>query len=216
MVDRAGDVIDFALHQQTGHARQHMSNTFGESVRTVAGKGVINEKIGAGSSGELFSKAGVVGLFLWVEAHIFEAKELAGPEGFGRGRNLRTDAIRYKSHGAAQNFGCLFGHRTETQGWIGFAVGTAQVACDNDAAVFFHQIIDSGPGGFDAGDILNAAVFYGHVPVEAGEDGLTFEVDIADGLLVHTGSVTDECRGYKVTCPGPTRGPGHHLLSRLY
>ena len=57
------------------------------------------------------------------------------------------------------------------------------MAHKDDASVVLDEILDSGKGSLDAGGIAHDAVLDRHIEVNANENALAVDIDIADGLL---------------------------------
>ena len=63
------------------------------------------------------------------------------------------------------------------------AIRTAEVAHEDDASVVIDQVLDGRESGLDAGGVAHDAILDRHVEVDADEDALAVDVDVADGLL---------------------------------
>ena len=63
------------------------------------------------------------------------------------------------------------------------AIGTAEVAHEDDASVVLNEIVDGGQGSLDTGSVTNDAILDRHVEVNADENALAVDIDVADGLL---------------------------------
>lgn len=57
------------------------------------------------------------------------------------------------------------------------------MAHEDDASVVLNEVVDSGQGCLDAGGVANDAILDRHVEVNADENALAVDIDVADGLL---------------------------------
>ena len=75
---------------------------------------------------------------------------------------------------------------------LDLAVGPAEVAREDDPRAVGEQVVDGRDGGADARVVGDLAVLERDVEVDADEDALAGDVDVADGQLVHGRSL--RCR----------------------
>ena len=73
------------------------------------------------------------------------------------------------------------------------AVGAAEVGDEDDDCLAVAEVGDGGEGGADAGVVEDLLRFLvdGDVEVDAHEDALAGDIDVADGLLVHRWTFID-------------------------
>lgn len=57
------------------------------------------------------------------------------------------------------------------------------MAHEDDASVVLNEIVDGGQGSLDTGGVANDAILDRHVEVNADENALAVDIDVADGLL---------------------------------
>ena len=127
----------------------------------------------------------VVLLLLGVEAEVLEEQHLAGAEALDG--VLRPDAERVAGdrHVAAEQLGQALPDRPEPEAVLDLAVGAAEVAGEDDRAPAWSSALIVGMRGPDARVVGDLAVGQRDVEVDADEDALARDVDVADGELVH-------------------------------
>ena len=54
---------------------------------------------------------------------------------------------------------------------------------EDDASIVLDEVVDGGQGSLDAGGVANDAILDRHVEVNADENALAVDIDVADGLL---------------------------------
>ena len=57
------------------------------------------------------------------------------------------------------------------------------MAHEDDASVVLNEVVDGGQGSLDTGGVANDAILDRHVEVNADENALAVDIDVADGLL---------------------------------
>ncbi len=57
------------------------------------------------------------------------------------------------------------------------------MAHEDDASIVLNEIVDGGQGSLDTGGVANDAILDRHVEVNADENALAVNIDVADGLL---------------------------------
>ena len=145
-------------------------------------KGVEHEDVAVGSEG--LGDLGIILLLALVKADVLEHEDLARLEGLDGGSGLLAVGVVDEGHVQAGELGELGGDGLEGElGLEAGAVRAAEVAHEDDAGVVLDQVVDGRQGGLDAGGVANDAVLDRHVEVNADEDALAVDVDVADGLL---------------------------------
>ena len=179
----AGEGIDLLLEQEAGHGRQILGGAHDGTLGAVGGaKGVEDEDVAVRS--ERLGDLGVVLLLALVEADVLENEDLAGLESLDSGSGLLAVRVGDEGHIKAGKLGELGGDGLEGElGLEAGAVRTAEVAHEDDAGVVVDQVLDGREGSVDAGGVTDNAVLDRHVEVDADEDALAVDVDVADGLL---------------------------------
>ena len=113
-----------------------------------------------------------------------EHEHVAGLEGLDGSGRLLTVGVGDEGHVQAGELGELGGDGL--QGELGLEAGAgraAEVAHEDDARVVIDQVLDRGQRGLDAGGVADDAVLDRHVEVNADQDALAVDIDVADGLL---------------------------------
>src|SRR5579863_5601468 len=139
--------------------------------------------------GELF----VIGFFLRVKTEILQkqglsffqlASDLLGfrTDAFGRESDvLTTRQFLIEKHAQA------LGHRLETQHAVGLALGTAEVGSKNEPRAVTQGVFNGWERFSDAGIVHDPAVLHGHIEIDAHENAVIVDSEIADGKLGHYG-----------------------------
>src|SRR5258708_21046893 len=79
----------------------------------------------------------------------------------------------------------MFGDGAQAVLFHPLTLGSSQVRSENHPRAMFGCVFDCGYRGADAGVVFDVAVFDGNVEVNADEDALVAQVEIADGKLCH-------------------------------
>jgi len=130
--------------------------------------------------GELLAEGGVVLLFLGVIAEVFKQQDLAGggQHRFDFGPTQSGAKATGLPSSSARRMAAGFNDISDSAcPWGG------EVGGEDEPSALFEGILDARKGGLDAfvgGDFL-AAGSQGHVEIDAHEDTLAFEVEVADG-----------------------------------
>jgi hypothetical protein len=145
-------------------------------------EGVEHEDVTVG--GELLGDLGVVLLLALVEADILEDEDVARLD-LGDGLlSLLAVGVVDELHFVAGELSELLCCRLEGELGLGaIALGAAEMAHEHDAGTVLLQILDRRDSGLDAGVIRDNAVPQGHIEVDAHEDALALDVDVANCLL---------------------------------
>ncbi len=143
---------------------------------------VEHEDIAVGS--ELLCDLRIVLLLALVEADILEDEDVARLD-LGDGLlSLLAVGVVDELHVVASELSELLGCRLEGELGLGaIALGAAEMAHEHDAGTVLLQILDRRDSGLDAGVIRDNAVLQGHIEVDAHEDALALDVDVANCLL---------------------------------
>ena len=124
------------------------------------------------------------GLFFLVVTGIFQHQDVARLH-CGDFR-VRLCAVGGKRDRLAEQFGEVI--RNQLEGGVGgdsFFIGTAEMAHENEASALFENVFDGGEGALDTGIVFDDAFFDRHVEVNAHDNALAFEIDIAKSLFIH-------------------------------
>ena len=140
-------------------------------------------------AGELLGELGVVGFFFGVEAEVLQQQGLALFQLPGHLLGFGADAVGAESYvfsarqflvqQHAQTLGC----RLEAHRGIGFSLGPAEMGDQNQPCSVAESVFDGGEGFADAGVVDDAAIFERDVEVDAHEDAVIVEREVADGKL---------------------------------
>ena len=179
----AGQRVDLLLEQEASDGRQVSGGAHDGTLGAVGGaEGIENEDVTIGS--ELLGDLGIVLLLTLIEADVLENEDLARLDGGNGLGGLLTIRVGNKSNVKARELGELLGDRLEGElGLEASALGTAEVAHEDDASVVLDEILDGGKGSLDAGGIAHDAVLDRHIEVNANENAFAVDIDVADGLL---------------------------------
>ena len=143
---------------------------------------IVDCEIATGS--ELLRKLGIVLLLTLVETDVLENEDLARLDGGDSLSSLLAVGVGDKGNIETRELSELLGDGLEGQlGLEAGALGTAEVAHENDASVVLNEVVDGGQGSLDAGGVANDAILDRHVEVNADENALAVDIDVADGLL---------------------------------
>ena len=128
-----------------------------------------------------------------MEAQVLEQQHLAGLKLTGHFAGYFANAIGREGHVDifAQRFveqlAQTVNHRAQRIFWIRFALGTAQVRSQNDLGLMPDGVDDGGQRGRDAGVVGDgrAVISERHIEINADEDPLVGQIDVANGELGH-------------------------------
>ena len=86
-----------------------------------------------------------------------------------------------------EQFAQAVDHRAQRILGIGLALGAAQVRGQNDLGMVAQGVDDGGQRGHDAGVVGDGRAVFGerHVEIDADEDPLVGQIDVANGELGH-------------------------------
>ena len=145
-------------------------------------EGIENEDVAIGS--ELLGDLGIVLLLTLVKTDVLENEDLARLDGGDSLSSLLAVGVGDKGNVETRELSEFLGDGLEGQlGLEAGALGTAEVAHEDDASVVLNEIVDGGQGSLDAGGVANDAILDRHVKVNADENALAVDIDVADGLL---------------------------------
>ena len=145
-------------------------------------EGVENEDIAVGSEG--LGDLGIVLLLTLVEADVLENEDLARLDSGDSLGSLLAVGVGDKGNVETGELSELLGDGLEGElGLEAGAIGTAEVAHEDDASIVLDEVVDGGQGSLDAGGVANDAILDRHVEVNADENALAVDIDVADGLL---------------------------------
>ena len=125
--------------------------------------------------------------FFDVEAQIFEQDDIAGNGFRARGFDFRADAVIEKLHGLAEQFRERIGDGLKRKLLDAFAIGTSQMAHEDDRSAFVQSIFNRRQRGFDAFGIGDRAGDFvlRHVEIHADEGAFAFQFDIFNKQFSH-------------------------------
>ena len=179
----AGQRVDLLLEQEAGDGRQVSGGAHDGTLGAVSGaEGIENEDVTIGS--ELLGDLGIVLLLTLIEADVLENEDLARLDGGNSLSSLLAVGVGDKGNVETRELSELLGDRLEGQlGLEAGALGTAEMAHEDDASVVLNEVVDGGQGSLDTGGVANDAILDRHVEVNADENALAVDIDVADGLL---------------------------------
>ena len=154
-------------------------------------EGVID--VDFGQRGERLGERGIVGFFFDVVAEVLKQEHLAGFELAGKLGGHFADAVGGEGHidrfaeFLVEEFAEAQGDRAQRVLWIGLALGTAEVRGQNDLGLAPEGVDDGGQRGHNAGVVGDGGAVFSerHVEVDADEDALVGQFDVANGELGH-------------------------------
>ena len=145
-------------------------------------EGIENEDVTIRS--ELLGDLGIVLLLTLVKTDVLENEDLARLDGGDSLGGLLAIRVGNKSNVKARELSELLGDRLEGKlGLEASALRTAEVAHEDDASVVLNEVVDGGQGSLNTGGVANDAILDRHVEVNADENALAVDIDVADGLL---------------------------------
>ena len=155
-----------------------------------------------GQRGQGLGEGRIVGFFFGVEAEVFEQQHLARFELAGHLFGNFAHAVGREGHvdGFAELLVEEFAEAVDDGAQrilrIRLALGAAEVRGKNDLGVTAQGVLDGGQRGDDAGVVGDFLAVFGerHVEVDADEDALVFEFDVADGELGHDVFLENSCQ----------------------
>ena len=189
--DGFAEVVELLVHEEAGGGlRDEVGDAFGGGVGAVgAAEGVVD--VDVAEAGELFGEGGIVGLFFGMEAEVFEQEGLAGLEITGELGGDLADAVGGEGDvfvlvdDVVEEQAEAVDDGAEAHGVDGLALGTAEMGGEDDLGFVAEGVLDGGDGLADAGVVGDGAVFEGDVEVDADEDALVGEVEVANGEFGH-------------------------------
>ena len=178
-----GQRVDLLLKQEAGDCGQVSGGAHDGTLGTVSGaEGIENEDVTIGS--ELLGDLGVVLLLTLVETDVLENEDLTRLDGGDSLSSLLAIRVGNKSNVKARELSELLGDRLKGELRLeAGTLGAAEVAHEDDASVVLNEVVDGGQGSLDTGGVANDAILDRHVEVNADENALAVDIDVADGLL---------------------------------
>ena len=145
-------------------------------------KSVKNKDVTIRSKG--LGDLGIVLFLTLVKTDVLENEDLARLDGGDSLSSLLAVGVGDKGNVETRELSELLGDGLEGQlGLEAGALGTAEVAHEDDASVVLNEVVDGGQGSLDTGGVANDAILDRHVKVNADENALSVDIDVADGLL---------------------------------
>ena len=145
-------------------------------------EGIEDENVAIGS--EDLGDLGIVLLLTLVETDVLENEDLARLDSGDSLGSLLAVGVGDKGNIEARELSELLGDRLKGELRLeAGAIGTAEVAHEDDASVVLNEVVDGGQGSLDAGGVANDAILDRHVKVNADKNALAVDIDVADGLL---------------------------------
>ena len=191
--DGFAEVLELLIHEEAGGGlRDEVGDALGGGVGAVgAAEGVVDVEVA--EAGELAREVGVVGLLFGMEAEVFEQEGLADFEVAGELGGDGADAVGGEGDvfveidDLIEELAEAIDDRAEAHGSDGLALGTAEVGAEDDFGLVAEGVLDGGDGLADAGVVedLGAVLGEGNVEVDADEDALAVEVEVADRKFGH-------------------------------
>ena len=139
----------------------------------------------------MLRKGFVVLFFFGMEADVFEQKNFAVSQRLALGFRDRTDTIRSKAHGFADQRFKFFRHRKKRKLGLGTALGTPEMRSEDQTGAFFNRETQRWNSFADARVIGDDGVLERHVEVYTNENALPAEFEIVNGKFIH-GFVTHD------------------------
>jgi hypothetical protein len=142
-------------------------------------------------AGELLRESLVIGFFLGMKAQVFQQQRLAFLELARNFLGFWANTLRAKADvfAAGQLFveqhAQTLGHGLETHLRIGLSFRTSEMRGKNQARPMAKGILDGGQGLADTSVVHDAAVFERHVKINAHEDTMITQREIANRKLGH-------------------------------
>ncbi len=180
------EIGELFVHEEAGGGLfDEVGDAFRGGVGAVgAAEGVVD--IDVAEAGELFGEDGIVGLFFGMEAEVFEQEGLAGFKIVGHlggdltyavGREgyvlvLVDDVIEEETEAVDDG--------AKTHALDDLTLGSAEMGAENDPRFAAECVLDGGNGLADASVVGDDAVLERDVEVDANEDALVFEIEIAN------------------------------------
>ena len=193
MLQRFAQVLEFLLHEKPGGGLLHkLGYADGGGVSPMCrAEGIVDVVVG--QAGKLFRKLLVIGLFFGMKTKIFQQQGLAlfqfSRHLFGFWSNaIGTEAdVLAGGQILVQKHAQAFGHRFEAHLGIGLALGAAEMGDQDQSGAVAQGILNGRQSFADASVVHDAAVFERDVEVNAHQDAVIAEREIADGELRHAG-----------------------------
>ena len=146
-------------------------------------EGVVYEQIG--EIRQFLAETGVVLLFLRSVADVLQQHHFAG----SKRRSLLPHAVVHDGvrgcelHGSSQQFLQALRDRCQRKIVIRLALGTAEVAHQDNGCAFFQHVLNGGQRSPDAGVIRDGAFLHGYVEVAAADDPLSLQFHVSYSLF---------------------------------
>jgi hypothetical protein len=154
-------------------------------------EGVVD--VDLGQRGQRLGEGRIVGFLFGVVAQVLKQQNLAGLKLAGHLAGHFAHAVGGKGHVDAfaerlvEQFAQAVDDRAQRILWIRFALGAAQVRGQDDLGLVLEGVDDGGQRGHDAGVVGDGRAVFSerHVEVDADEDPLVGQIDVANGELWH-------------------------------
>ena len=186
-LEGAAEVLQLVFHQEArGRLRQQLRHALGGRVRAVARpERVVHVQVG--EIRELLRERRVVLLLFLVEADVLEHDEVVAL-GARRGDRLHgrlADAVLGEGHLALQQRRQVIGHRLQAELGARPALRPPEVRREDHRRAVLQRVRDGGQRRPHPRVVLDAPLLDRDVEVDADEDALAGEIEIADGQLRH-------------------------------
>ncbi len=119
------------------------------------------------------------------EAGVFEDQDLAGLQGSGGSSRLGADEFFDEGHRFTEQLGELAGGGLHGVLGVGAVFGPAEVREQDQCAVLIEQVFDGGQGAAMRVSSVTLPSLIGTLIVDAHQDLLALEVDIANRFLLN-------------------------------
>ena len=182
ILEQAREHRDLALHQEARVGRQELGDADRARMGAVRGpERVVHVDLGVVR--ELAGERRVVLLLLGVEAEVLEEEELAVAQPLHGVDRADAERVAGDRHVAAEELRQALGDRPQAEAVLDLAIGPAEVAREDHPRPVGQEVVDRRDRGTDARIVGDLAVLQRDVEVDANEDALPGDVDVADVSL---------------------------------
>ena len=171
--------VELGLHGAAGIGRQLVAEAFGRGVRAVRGRERVVDPDVA-ELGQLGDEGRIVLLFLLVEAGVLQAEDVAvlhRRDGLGRGL---ADAVVGEGDRLLDHLRQRGGDGLQRILGVA-ALRPAEMREQDHLAALVGDLGDGRRDALEPGRVGDAAVFHGHVEVDAQQHALALHVDVIEG-----------------------------------
>ncbi len=185
ILGRLAQVLQLLFHQEAGDRRQVSRHALGAGMRAVGrAEGVVDVDLAQGRPAGLAKSGSFFSSSLWKRTFSsirtspgLSALAIASTSGPTQSGAILT--------GLLEQLAQRLGRRLQAELRIRAALRPAQVAHQDQRGALLQDVLDGGQRGADALVVRDRAVLHRDVEVDAHQDALALEIDVANGLLVH-------------------------------